>query len=110
MCNDLVERDLNKLGYVGKLGGNDCSVSFMREKRGCTCRYHMGYTRGYERRGGDWAPLASLFADKVETQNDILEKQLVEGDLSEREKKGFESNRAGNDQQAMGNGERSYGR
>ena len=39
------------------------------------------------RRGDDWPPLEVLFADKVATQKDILEKHLVEEDLAERERR-----------------------
>ena len=87
MRNDLIERDLDKLVYVGKLGRGDCAVSFMCAKRGYDRRYHMRYAIGYGRRGGDWEPLAALFVDKVAIRKDTLEKQLGEENLPEEEKK-----------------------
>ena len=45
LANDLVERDLDNLVYVGTLGRNESEISFMCEKRDCACRYHMRYTR-----------------------------------------------------------------
>ena len=87
MRNDLIERDLNRLVYVGSIGSSDCPMGIMCGEMDCACRYHMRYTRGYGRGGGDWAPLEALFADKVEIQRDILDKQLVEENVSEGEKR-----------------------
>ena len=50
------------------------------------CSYHMRYTRGYEKSGGDWAPLSALYVGKVAIQKDILEKQPEGKDLSEGER------------------------
>ena len=63
----------------GGLGRNDCVSSFTCEVKGCDCRYHMRYTRGYESRCRDWAPLAALCVDKVPIQRDVLETLFGEG-------------------------------
>ena len=76
---------MNKLAYV-RGTRKDCSVSAMCGERGCDCRYRMRYTRGYERRFGDWEPLEALFVDKVAIRKHILEEQLGEGNLPEKEK------------------------
>ena len=71
-----------------------------------TCRYHKRYTRGYEKRGDYWDPLAALFVDKVAIRNDIMEKHLGEDDFPENEAMG-DSTRIGIDQSAMGIGGKS---
>ena len=88
MARDLIGRDLEKLVFAGKLGRRDCSVSFMRGKRGYACRYRTMYTRGCGGKCAYWAPLDALFSDKLDIQNDIMEKQLEEENLPENEKKG----------------------
>ena len=43
----------------------------------------MGYTRGWERRGDQRAPLAALLVDKVAIQKDILKTPLGKSDITE---------------------------
>ena len=84
---ELIERDLDRLVYVGRLGRANCAVSFMCEVNGCTCRYRTRYTRWYKVRGEDCDPLAELRVGRVAIQKDILDKHLEEEEASEGEKR-----------------------
>ena len=58
--NELIEMDLGRYVYVGRLGRNNGEVSFTCEVNACTFRYHMRYTRGYEARGADLGSTSSI--------------------------------------------------
>ena len=70
------EWDLGNQVYVDPFGWNDSEDAFVRQKHGIMCRYHMGYTRGWESFGDRRAKLSTIAIDKVAIQNDILEGQL----------------------------------
>ena len=84
--NGLVERDLSNLVYVDILGRGESEISFMLEKKDGACRYHMRYTRGWERRGDRRTPLAALFVDKASIRQDILDGQLKKSEITEQER------------------------
>ena len=70
------EGDLGNLEYVDHFGQNDSDDTFVCQKDGRICRYHMRYTRGWGSFGDHWANLPTLAIDKEAIQKDILEGKL----------------------------------
>ena len=70
---------MDGLIYVDRLGGNSIDRAFACKMKDCSFRYPVKYTRGFEEKGEEWAPLAGLQVGKVAARKVILEKQLGEG-------------------------------
>ena len=81
LYNVWIQRDLDEMIYVDRLGGNSSERAFMCHVGGCDCRYRVKYTRWVIARGDEWGKLAELQIGKVAAQKEIPNKQLGEEDI-----------------------------
>ena len=83
---NLIEGIWGNLVYVDHFWQNDSDVTFVFQKGGRICRYHMRYARWCDSFGDRRAKLATLAICKIAIQKDILEGQLVSIDIADADR------------------------